>query len=63
IDPSRVIAFGDGENDIDTLRFAGWGVAVGGMSRAVREAADAVTSAVGEEGVARYVEKILNGRP
>lgn len=63
IDPARVIAFGDGENDIDMLRFAGHGVAVGGMTEAVRNAADAITRSVDEEGVARYVvEKVLNGR-
>src|SRR3712207_2259097 len=29
IDPGRVIAFGDAENDVDMLRFVGHGVAVG----------------------------------
>ncbi len=61
IDPGRVIAFGDADNDIDMLRFAGHGVAVGGMSEEVREAADAVAPAVGEDGVASYVEKLLGG--
>src|SRR5919199_1157749 len=32
IDPARTLAFGDAENDIDMLAFAGLGVAVGGMS-------------------------------
>jgi Cof subfamily protein (haloacid dehalogenase superfamily) len=57
----RVAAFGDGENDIDMLRFAGRGVAVGGMTEAVKEAADEVTHPVGEEGVARYIERMLAG--
>ena len=30
VDPARAIAFGDADNDIDMLRFAGHGVAVGG---------------------------------
>jgi hypothetical protein len=61
IDPGRVVAFGDADNDIDMLRFAGRGVAVGGMTREVREAADEVVPNVNQDGVARYVEKKLLG--
>jgi Cof subfamily protein (haloacid dehalogenase superfamily) len=61
IPAKNVAAFGDGENDIDMLRFAGLGVAVGGMTDAVREAADEATHPVTEEGVARYIERILDG--
>ena len=61
IDPRRVIAFGDADNDIDMLRFAGHGVAVGGMTEEVREAADAVAPTVNQDGVASYVEKLLGG--
>jgi Cof subfamily protein (haloacid dehalogenase superfamily) len=59
IDPERAIAFGDADNDIDMLRFAGHGVAVGGMTDEVREAADAVAPPVHEDGVALYLEKLL----
>ena len=59
IDPGRAIAFGDADNDIDMLRFAGHGVAVGGMTDEVREAADAVAPPVHEDGVALYLEKLL----
>jgi Cof subfamily protein (haloacid dehalogenase superfamily) len=59
IDPSRTIAFGDADNDVDMLRFAGHGVAVGGMTDEVREAADAVAPPVNEDGVASYLEKLL----
>lgn len=59
IDPGRVLAFGDADNDIDMLRFAGRGVAVGGMTGEVREAADEVVPNVDEDGVAGYVEKLL----
>jgi Cof subfamily protein (haloacid dehalogenase superfamily) len=62
IDPSRAIAFGDADNDIDMLRFVGHGVAVGGMTDEVREAADAVAPPVHEDGVALYLEKLLGGR-
>lgn len=59
IDPGRAIAFGDADNDIDMLRFVGHGVAVGGMTDEVREAADAVTPPVHEDGVALYLERLL----
>jgi Cof subfamily protein (haloacid dehalogenase superfamily) len=61
IERNRVLAFGDADNDIDMLRFAGHGVAVGGMSGEVREAADEVVPGVDEDGVARYVDKLLEG--
>ncbi len=59
IEQDRVLAFGDADNDIDMLRFAGRGVAVGGMTVEVREAADEVVPGVDEDGVARYVDKLL----
>jgi Cof subfamily protein (haloacid dehalogenase superfamily) len=61
IEPERVLAFGDADNDIDMLRFAGHGVAVGGMTGEVREAADRVVPGVDEDGVAGYVETLLGG--
>jgi Cof subfamily protein (haloacid dehalogenase superfamily) len=59
ITPERLLAFGDADNDIDMLRFAGHGVAVGGMTGEVREAADVVVPGVDEDGVAGYVEDLL----
>lgn len=59
IDPARTLAFGDADNDLDMLRFAGRGVAVGGMTSEVREAADVVAPPVNEDGVARYLESLL----
>jgi Cof subfamily protein (haloacid dehalogenase superfamily) len=61
IDPSRVLAFGDADNDIDMLRFAGTGVAVGPMTEEVRAAADHVVPPVDEEGVAGFLEELLGG--
>jgi Cof subfamily protein (haloacid dehalogenase superfamily) len=61
IEPGRVLAFGDADNDIDMLRFAGHGVAVGGMTGEVRQAADRVVPGVDEDGVAGYVETLLGG--
>ena len=61
VDPARTIAFGDADNDVDMLRFVGHGVAVGGTTDEVREAADAVAPPVDEDGVASYLEKLLGG--
>jgi Cof subfamily protein (haloacid dehalogenase superfamily) len=62
IDPARTVAFGDADNDADMLRFAGLGVAVGGATEEVRLAADAIVPPVEEDGVARFLEGILDGR-
>ena len=59
VDPARAIAFGDADNDVDMLRFAGRGVAVGGLTDEVREAADEVVPKVEEDGVAAYLERLL----
>ena len=59
IGAERVLAFGDADNDVDMLRFAGCGVAVGPMTDGLREAADEVVPNVDEDGVALYVEKLL----
>jgi len=61
IEPGRVLAFGDADNDIDMLRFAGCGVAVGAMTGEVSEAADEVVPGVDQDGVAGYVENLLGG--
>jgi Cof subfamily protein (haloacid dehalogenase superfamily) len=61
VDPGHAIAFGDADNDVDMLRFVGHGVAVGGMTDEVREAADAVAPPVDEDGVASYLERLLGG--
>jgi hydroxymethylpyrimidine pyrophosphatase-like HAD family hydrolase len=52
IDASDVLAIGDGRNDIEMLRWAGRGVAMGQAVEVVREAADAVTGTVHDEGAA-----------
>ncbi|RYB94162.1 HAD family phosphatase [Nocardioides oleivorans] len=49
---SDVLAIGDGRNDIEMLRWAGRGVAMGQSVDAVKEAADFVTDSVVDEGAA-----------
>lgn len=48
----EIIAFGDGENDIDMIEHAGIGVAMGNGDDRLKAAADFVTAPVDEDGVA-----------
>ncbi len=57
ISPEEAIAFGDGGNDIDMLRTAGIGVAMGNATEDVKAAADYVTSDVDDDGLLRALEK------
>lgn len=52
-----VLAIGDGRNDIEMLQWAGRGVAMGQAVQQVRDAADAVTAPVAEDGAARELER------
>ena len=47
------MAFGDAENDLDMLSYAGIGVAMGNAPEAVKHAADYVTASVDEKGLNR----------
>ena len=51
LDRSEIMAFGDGDNDIDMLQFAGIGVAMGNAGDTVKAAADYVTDSVDENGI------------
>lgn len=48
---SEVMAFGDGGNDIDMLKCAGIGVAMGNASAKVKAVADYVTTPVDQDGI------------
>ena len=52
VDQADVLAIGDGRNDIEMLRWAGRGVAMGQAVPQVQDAADAVTGTVAEDGAA-----------
>lgn len=49
---AETMAFGDGQNDIDMIRFAGIGVAMGNAIDALKKAADYVTTDIDEDGIA-----------
>ena len=53
----HVLAIGDGRNDLEMLRWAGRGVAMGQAPLEVQEAADDVTTTVHDDGVARELSR------
>ncbi|MBG9451383.1 hydrolase Cof [Cytobacillus firmus] len=59
ISPNEVTAIGDGPNDIDMLRHAGTGVAMGNAGDKVKAAADFVTGHHENDGLAEYIERYL----
>ena len=58
---ARTMAVGDGENDIELMRAAGFSVAMGNAVEAVRRAADAVTDDCDHDGAARAVLRYMLG--
>ena len=58
----RTVAFGDGENDVELLEWAGYAVAVANAHNRVLAAADFVCPSVDEEGVAQVIEAFLDSR-
>ncbi len=57
VDVADVIAFGDMPNDLEMLRWAGHGVAMGNAHPALHEVADEVTASNGEDGLALVLER------
>jgi Cof subfamily protein (haloacid dehalogenase superfamily) len=55
----RTVAFGDGENDVELLEWAGYGIAVENAHERVLAIADFVCPPVTEEGVAQAIEAYL----
>lgn len=53
---SEIMAFGDGENDIPMLKFAGIGVAMGNAGEKVKACADYVTRDVDHDGIRSALE-------
>ncbi len=54
---SAALAIGDGRNDIEMLRWAGRGVAMGQAVQEVHDAADATTESVYDEGAALEIDR------
>ena len=60
LDREHVVAVGDGENDVELLRWAGYAVAVANAHERVLAEADFVCPPVQEEGVAQLLEALLD---
>ena len=59
IKPENIMAFGDGGNDVEMLRFAHIGVAMGNASQSVKDNADWVCPSVDDDGILWAVNKLL----
>ena len=57
ISPEECIAFGDSENDIPMLQFAGTGVAMGNAQQGVKDIADEITDDNNHDGIARSLAR------
>ena len=58
-DASRTIAVGDGTNDVEMLRWAGVGAAMGSAPGSVKESSDIVTGPVWHDGCAALLDAVV----
>ena len=58
VHPTRTLAIGDGHNDIDMLRWAARGIAMGNADALVKAAADEVTLPLEQHGAARALRPL-----
>ncbi|MCJ7665996.1 MAG: HAD family hydrolase [Actinobacteria bacterium] len=59
IDKDEVMAIGDNNNDLGTIKFAGLGVAMGNASEEVKLAADYISSDNDNDGVAEAINRFI----
>lgn len=60
IDLANVAYFGDGANDVEAIKLAGLGIAMGNAEEETKKAADYVASTNDEAGLAEFLEKIFD---
>lgn len=60
IPPTQIIAFGDEDNDLEMLEYAGHGVAMGNAIDKVKTVANKATKTNEEDGVALYLKDVLS---
>ncbi len=56
----NIIAFGDEDNDLEMIEYAGTGVAMGNGIEELKNIADAITFSNEEDGIAFYLNDHLN---
>ena len=59
VSPEQVMAFGDGENDVEMISYAGFGVAMANACPDAKAAADYIARSNDEDGVAIVIEQFL----
>ncbi|HLT56180.1 MAG TPA: HAD hydrolase family protein, partial [Bacillota bacterium] len=59
IPKERIIAFGDEDNDMEMIDFAGVGVAMGNAIEPLKNIANHVTKTNEEDGIAEFLEEYL----
>lgn len=59
IDAKDTIAFGDGQNDLSIIKFAGHGVAMGNAVDELKAAAQEITLSHDEDGIAHVLERYI----
>lgn len=59
IKPSEIIAFGDGQNDVDMLSFAGIAVVMGNSNENIKKSADYICLSNDDDGLAKWLESNL----
>lgn len=57
--PEHIIAFGDGQNDLSMIEYAGTGVAMGNAVEELKKAANKITATNNEDGIAKILEELL----
>ena len=60
--PERTIAFGDGENDVELVEWAGYGIAVENAHPRVKAIADWICPSAEEQGVAQVLEALVDSK-
>lgn len=59
IDPKEVMAIGDSYNDLEMLRYVGFGVAMGNAPQEIRKSVKYITDSNTNNGVAKAIEKLV----
>ncbi len=57
IAPSEMMAFGDAQNDMDMIEYAGLGIAMGNAEECLKEIADDITTSVDDDGIWNALKK------